>query len=223
MDAINIEPMRGNLLEIEILEERSTAVLTINTFIYYDQLDMFRSFIDSAFAEINENNIRNLLIDLRGNDGGDPFCSTYLLSYIEKNPLPYFSEPHGNYTPLADPIPLAENKFDGNVYTLIDGNGFSTTGHFCAVLRYNNICTFIGTELGSTYTCNGATRNIILDNTRLILWTAHRHSYSVAVEGMDKGRGIIPDYNVELTVDDLIKGRDTVKEFTFELIEKSTE
>ena len=221
--AINIEPMRGDLLEIEFLEDRSTAILTINTFIYYDQLDMFKSFIDSAFTEIQEKNITTLVIDLRGNDGGDPFCSTYLLSYIEREPVPYFSERYGSYAPLADPIPLAENNFDGNVFTLIDGNGFSTTGHFCAVLKYNNICKFVGTELGSTYTCNGATRNITLENTRLTLWTAHRHSYSAAVEGMENRRGIIPDYIVEPTVNDLIKGRDTVKEFTLKLIDNSIE
>ncbi|UCH66368.1 MAG: hypothetical protein JSW63_04365, partial [Ignavibacterium sp.] len=182
--------------------------------------EMFQSFIDSAFSEIEKNKIENLIIDLRGNDGGDPFCSTYLLSYIEKEPVPYFSERHGSYAPMADPIPLADNNFKGNIYTLIDGNGFSTTGHFCAVLKYNNICTFIGTELGSTYTCNGATRDITLKNTRIILSTAHRHNYAVAVEGMDKNRGVMPDYNVEPTVEDLIKGTDVVKAFTFKLIEK---
>ena len=211
-------PLRGNTLAVEFLEDKSTAVLTINTFIYYDQLEMFKSFIDSSFSEIENRNIKNLIIDLRGNDGGDPFCSTYLLSYIEKEPVPYFSEPHGSYTPLADPIPLAEKNFEGKIYTLIDGNGFSTTGHFCAVLKYNNIGTFVGTELGATYICNGATRDIILENTRIILWTSHRHSYSVAVEGMDKTRGIIPDYNIEPVIKELIEGKDTVKEFVLELI-----
>ena len=223
VNAINSYQLRGSLLEIDLREDISTAVLTINTFIYYDQLEMFKSFIDSAFNIIRGKNIKNLVIDLRGNDGGDPFCSTYLLSYIEKEPVRYFSEPHGNYKPLADPIPIADNHFKGNVYTLIDGNGFSTTGHLCAVLKYNNICTFVGTELGSTYICNGATRNITFKNTRMILWTAHRHSYSVAVDGMDKRRGIIPDYIVESTVEDLIEGRDTVKEFTLKLIEKNLE
>jgi hypothetical protein len=217
---INSEPLRGDLLGFEIVERINTAILTINNFIYYDRLDMFKSFIDSTFAEIQRKNIENLVIDLRGNDGGDPFCSTYLLSYIEKEPVPYFSEPHGSYAPLADPIPLADNNFKGNVYTLIDGNGFSTTGHFCAVLKYNDISAFVGTELGSTYICNGATRNITLKNTQIILWTAHRHSYSVAVKEMDKRRGIIPDYIVEPGVDDLITGRDAVKEFTLMLIEK---
>jgi hypothetical protein len=223
VNVINLYQLRGSLLEIDLREDISTAVLTINTFIYYDQLEMFKSFIDSAFNEIQGKNIKNLVIDLRGNDGGDPFCSTYLLSYIEKEPVRYFSEPHGNYKPLSDPIPIADSHFEGNVYTLIDGNGFSTIGHLCAVLKYNNICTFVGTELGSTYVCNGATKNITLKNTRMILWTAHRHSYSAAVDGMDKRRGIIPDYTVEPTVEDLIEGRDTVKEFTLKLIETNLE
>lgn len=76
--AINSVPLRGNDLTIDIIKDKSTAVLTINSFIYYNELEMFKSFIDSAFYKIDSNDIGNLIKDLRGNDGGDPFCSTYL-------------------------------------------------------------------------------------------------------------------------------------------------
>ncbi|MBN2366023.1 MAG: hypothetical protein EH225_08510 [Calditrichaeota bacterium] len=218
IETVQQSTARGSELSLKVLEENRTAVLTINTFIYYDRLEFFRSFVDSAFEAIKKNNILNLVLDLRGNDGGDPFCSSYLLSYIENEPVPYFAELYGRYDSLARPIPLAENNFRGNLYILIDGNCFSTTGHFTALLKYYQIGTLVGTETGATYTCTGSVEYIDLKNTRLILGTAKKRRYSVAVQGMDPQRGVLPDYHVEQSQHDIIQGRDTILEFVLQLI-----
>ncbi|UCH66578.1 MAG: hypothetical protein JSW63_05480, partial [Ignavibacterium sp.] len=49
LNSINSVPLMGNDLTIDIIKEKHIAVLTINTFVYYDQLEMFQLFIDSAF------------------------------------------------------------------------------------------------------------------------------------------------------------------------------
>ena len=200
------------------IEGTNTCVLTINTFSYYDQVDMFHSYIDSVFQEIDKNGIRNLVLDLRGNSGGDPFCSSYLWAYLEPEPLPYFEEHYGKYDTLANPIPKPIYNFKGELYTLIDGNGFSTTGHFCGLLKYHEVGTFIGTELGSTYTCTGNAIYPPLKNTGIMVGTARVRRYTAAVKGMDPKRGVMPDYPVELTQNDIIEGRDAVMEFALSLI-----
>lgn len=48
-------------LDFDIIEDNNTAVLTINNFYYYRNLEKFTSFIDSAFKKISELNIRNLI------------------------------------------------------------------------------------------------------------------------------------------------------------------
>lgn len=217
-ETINKEPVRGSTLSLKILKNSNTAIITINTFIYYDQLEMFKSFIDSTFEVIQNKKISNLIIDLRGNDGGDPFCSSYVLSYIEYHPVPYFAKPYGKYASLAEPIPLAKNRFRDNLYTLVDGCVFSTTGHFCALLKNHKIGKLVGSETGATFTCTGSVRYINLEHTKLILGTARNQRYSVAVQCMDRTRGIIPDYQVEQTQNDLINGKDTVLEFVLNLI-----
>ena len=219
-ETINKFPVRGDELSLKILENNKTALLTINTFIYYDQLEMFKSFIDSSFQVIRNEKIKNLIIDLRGNDGGDPFCSSYLLSYIESEPVRYFAEPYDRYTDLAKPIPLADNNFQGNLYTLIDGNIFSTSGHFCGLLKYHHISKLVGTETGATYTCTGSVEYINLKHTRLILATARKRRYTAAVQNMDPTSGIQPDYWVEQTQSDIIAHKDTVLDFVLELIKK---
>jgi hypothetical protein len=217
IEDVNTIPDRGSELSLKILKNRSTAILTINTFIYYDRLEMFKSFADSSFKEIRDEGVNNLILDLRGNDGGDPFCASYLLSYLESSPVPYFAEPYGRYAKLAEPIPLAGNNFKGSLFTLIDGLGFSTTGHFCGLLKYHKIGKFIGSETGATFTCTGNVRYINLKNTKLIFGTARERRYTAAVKDMDRQRGVLPDYPVEQSPEDLIANKDTVLDFALKL------
>jgi hypothetical protein len=208
---------RGPDLELGILDDHRTAIITMKTFAYYDEHEVFYRFVDDAFARIREQKVENLILDFRGNDGGDPFCTTYLLSYIEPRPVPYFAKRYRQYAKFARPIPRAQNPFEGNILTLIDGGCFSSTGHLCAVLKYNGIGTFIGTETGGTYTCNNASKSFTLDNTRIEVNIA-RMTFTAAVHGMTKSSGILPDYIVEPGIDDLIEGRDPVMDFALGLI-----
>lgn len=223
IETIEENPVRGSELSLRFPEGSSDAVLTINTFIYYDQLEMFKSFIDSTFEAIQEKGTSNLILDLRGNDGGDPFCASYLLCYIARTAVPYFAESYGKYATLAEPIPLAENGFRGNLYIMIDGGIFSTTGHLCSLLKYHKMGTFVGTETGSTFTCTGNVRYINLENTRLILGTARKQRYSAAVQNMDRTRGIIPDHHVEQSQHDLMAGKDTIFDFVLNLLGSTDE
>jgi HEAT repeat protein/protein-S-isoprenylcysteine O-methyltransferase Ste14 len=184
-------------LSIDIRQEKDAAVLTIDSFIYYEEKNkIFFSFIDKTFEKIRQENIHNLIMDLRGNGGGDPFCASYLLSYIEKEPTVYFSKPYGKYADLSKPIPLAENPYRGNLFILTDGSNFSTTGHFCSLLKYHDLGTFIGQETGGTYTCNAAVRTFDLKNTGIILKLA-TGTFAAAVSGFPKDRGIIPHHKVQ--------------------------
>jgi predicted O-methyltransferase YrrM len=205
-------------LTIEFLEALRTAVITVKTFIYYDRVDYFRDFMANSFREIKAKRIENLILDLRGNDGGDPFCAVILYSYLEREPAPYFAEPYGRYAPLAEPVPLAEDHFTGNLYTLLDGRCGSTNGHFCALLKSHGLGKFVGTPSGSTYVCNaGKSSEVRLDKTSLIL-TLGRSSFAAAVQGMDKSTPIYPDHPVRETYQGFLDGRDAYMETALELI-----
>lgn len=195
-------------LSMRLMEGGKIAVMRIETFIYYDRVPYFRNFIDSCFKVIRERKIENLILDLRGNDGGDPFCAVPLFSYLEPRPLPYFAGRYGRYSQFADPVPRASNPFEGNLVVLIDGRCFSTNGHFCALLKYHHIGTIVGTPSGGTYKCNaGKNTHIDLKNTRIMLYFG-RSAFEAAVEGMDKSKPIIPDVLVRETYKGFLDGRD---------------
>ena len=191
---------------------KKIAILTIDSFIYYDRQEYFRNFLDSCFSEINNSGIDKLIIDLRNNDGGDPYAAAALLSHIEPSPLPYYAEPYNHYEVLADPVAPAKNRFTGKLAVLISGRCFSTNGHFCALLKYHKIGTIIGSPSGATYKCNGGRDGVrTLENSKIMLYFT-RSSYAVAVSGMDKRKPIMPDIPVEETPEDIAAGRDPVLE-----------
>jgi hypothetical protein len=206
-------------LTFRLLEGKTViAIMTINSFIYYDRVSFFKNFIDSCFNVIDEKNIKNLILDLRGNDGGDPFCAVHLFSYLEQEPFPYFAEPYGKYAKFASPIPPAEKQFTGNLYTLLDGRCASTNGHFCSLLKYHKIGKFIGTPSGASYKCNaGKDTEICLDNTGFLL-NFGRETFAAAVKGMDKTKPIMPDFYITQSYRDFLDGRDLFIETALKLI-----
>jgi hypothetical protein len=222
IDDVRKEVFKDQILKMDILNEYKAAIITISSFSYYDRVEFFKGFLDSCFTQIHDKHINNLILDLRGNDGGDPFCAVPLFSYLEKKPVAYFAEPYGRYAQFANPIPLANRKFEGKLYTLIDGRCFSTNGHFCALLKYHKIGKLVGSETGASYACNAATKTVRLDNSQIEIFIS-RKSFAAAVKNMDLSRPIMPDYHVKQTYRDFLEGKDTVMNYTLNLIAKSDE
>jgi hypothetical protein len=198
---------------------RETAVLAIRTFAYYKSREKYYAIIDGVFDRLRAAGCRNLILDLRGNSGGDPFCSAHLLPYVAPASAPYFARVYPSYASLANPLPFPENRFRGSLYTLINGGCFSSTGHLCALFKFHQIGTFIGSETGGTYECNDAARTDTLRTTGLRLRVA-RATYTVAVENLSRAKGVSPDYVVEPSIRDVLSRHDPVMERAWSLIER---
>jgi len=225
-----LQSVKANIYNRKLYESRDTAfasefgedhaILSAYTFNPYgdNASAAFKEYFDEFFLDVAEKGIGNVILDVRGNGGGDPYITSHLFSYLENEPYPYFSTESPNYySGLNDPIPMAENNFGGNLYILIDGGSFSSTGHLIALLDYHDIGTFIGVESGASYICTDSSRDADLPNTG-----AHFHystqAWSVAVEGLTHGRGIMPDYEIQPTIDDVLKGTDPLMEFVLDTI-----
>jgi C-terminal processing protease CtpA/Prc len=203
-------------LGIRIIKEKNIAILTISHFAFYDNCDFFYTYIDEAFSRMEQEKIMNLILDVRGNTGGDPFCAAHLLSYLEEAPVVYFSKPYGEYFTLTKPVPLHQNHFKGEFITLIDGGGLSTTGHFLSLLKFHKFGKLVGEETGATYTCNDASRSYTLKNTRIQGHIASR-TFATVVRDLPGDRGIIPDHQVVQTPEDIAEGVDTVMEYALNM------
>lgn len=225
-EAKNLAPTKtfldncDNKLCFETNTENNTAIITIRSFAYYqDRLPIFKSFIDSSFQYINDNEIQNLIIDLRNNDGGDPYCGSYLLQHIATKPYVYFNKKTKVYKELKKPIEPSPNRSKNKPYILINGLCFSTTGHFCAIVKENNFGIFIGEITAGTYTCNDNSKVFTLENTKVACKIA-RNTFCTTVSTLTNKNGVIPDHYVIPTIDDFLNNTDPVLDFTMKLIEK---
>ncbi|MBO9699960.1 MAG: hypothetical protein J7604_07100 [Sporocytophaga sp.] len=201
----------------KVLEDGNTAVITIKSFVYYDRLEYFKAFVDECFQKINEKCITNLIFDHRGIGGGDPYCSSYLLSYLINKPVKYFDKAHPYYDKLKVLMNPAENAFKGKLFILIDNGGGSTSGHLNALIKYHKLGLFIGQETCATYTCNAASKNFLLGYTKLELSVAQITNV-VDVKPLPKNRGIIPDFEIKPSLEDVVFGRDAVMDYALRLI-----
>ncbi|MBN1558735.1 hypothetical protein JW998_00695 [candidate division KSB1 bacterium] len=205
-------------VQLQKMNEKATALLTVKGFWAPDS-NQYYTFLRDAFREIKSENIQYLIIDVRGNTGGNPFFAAELLSYLIQTDFTYFELPKekGEFAPLYQPIAPKKDHFNGDVYALIDGGCLSTTGHFLSLLKYHKIATLIGEESGGSFTCNDGSIQLPLPHTKIIL-NVPQIRFQTAVIGFKQGEPSLPDFVVKPTLEDFIAGRDAVLDYTLQLI-----
>ena len=207
-----------DLLCFEIMKSENLAILTMRTFFYDgDDLDNYRELIKESFKKIKKDGISNLIIDLRGNGGGQSFNGAYLLRYLISEPITYFIKGTPTGEERMKPMNHFEYAFTGDTYILQDAGCGSTTGHFLSLIKYNKLATIIGEESGGTYLCNDGSRTLRLQNTGVSCRIA-RVTFTTTAKNLPRERGVIPDKIVVQNINDYINNIDTVLNYTLKLI-----
>jgi hypothetical protein len=186
------------------------AVLRVPSFVVSQNPD-YRAFFENSFRQMNDHGVAHLIIDIRGNSGGDPEMSVSLIAHLIDHPFVYFKKGLG-YDNLFAEMPPHAVHFSGTVHVLIDGGCFSTSGHFCSMLRYHELATFVGETGGGTFRCHDNSTDFILNNTGIRLHVA-RTTYETAVPDQDVSQGFPPDFRVVPTVQDVLSGTDVQMDF----------
>jgi C-terminal processing protease CtpA/Prc len=183
----------------------SRAVLTVPSFVISQNPD-YRVFFEDAFRQMHDRGISHLIIDIRGNGGGDPDMSVALISHLSADPFTYFKKGAGYAHLFAATAPHAVH-FGGTVHVLIDGGCFSTSGHFCSVVRHHGLAAFVGETGGGTFRCHDNSREFVLGHTGIRLRVA-RTTYETAVPDIEVSEGFPPDFRVVPTIHDILSGHD---------------
>lgn len=208
-----------DMLCFEIIEDKNLAVLTMRSFFYKgDDLDNYRKLIEKSFKKIKEKKISNLIIDLRGNGGGQSFNAAFLLRYLVSTPFTFFIKGTPTAEESMNPMNPFENAFSGTSYILQDAGCGSSTGFFLSLVKYNKLGTIIGEESGGTYLCNDGSRILKLKNTSISCRIA-RVTFTTTAKDLPRNKGILPDHFVIQGIQDYVNNIDTVLKYTLELIE----
>ena len=114
----------------------------------------------------------------------------------------------------------ARNNFKGKVYVLMNGFCMSSCADVIAILSYNKKATLIGQETGGGYQGNNS--GMIPDSQvkpfDFTLSVPLQKYVNHVDRSMNIGRGTMPDYVINRTIDDLLKGEDLELNLANELI-----
>ena len=205
---------RGIVFEEE--KGKNIALLTIKTF----DPDLLQSLyrqdynqvFDSVFTQIRRHQIRNLILDLRDNQGGDFPPGRALLSYLQRYPGRFLLD--GKEARIINP---RAKHFTGRLFVLMNGGTFSSTAIVCACLKRDRRALFIGEETGGNpHIISGDPEELVLPGTK-IKADIPTVTYRIT-EGANNGHGIMPDYPVHLTIAEILAGKDPLKALAMKLI-----
>lgn len=116
------------------------------------------------------------------------------------------------------------NNFKGKIYVLINGRTFSGASEFSALAKNYTNAKFIGEETGGGYYGNtsGNFFQFILPNTG-IQGRIPIFKYVIVPQenNIPYGRGVLPDYKIQPTIQEYVSGFDTELEFTKKLIREN--
>jgi len=173
------------------------------------------------FSYLYENPVREFIkIESRNPEYQHSKYSNHAKLYYFKNKKVNDSTYHAYGLKTLKPYGPSKPSYKGQVYILINGYSFSTTADFSAMMRSHGRGIFIGEETGGGYYGNtsGSAMKLILPNTKIVTWIPLGR-YTPNVKAIGKvGRGIMPDYEVVPSIQDLASGTDAEMEFTLDLI-----
>ncbi|WP_109301023.1 S41 family peptidase [Aquimarina sp. AU474] len=214
---INNKPRLG----VDIKKEKNTAIIKIKNFSYFPRgrqnIDFFKETIDGYMKKMKDKNISKVAFDLRGNRGGNPECTKYLLSYIIDKEINFYEDNDLNKRrnrPITVKPKTTNNINDSNIYMITDGRCASATAQMLAVVKHNTLATIIGEETGGTYSTHPGRRATALKNTKLALQIGtERESVNIPKLALDQG--IIPDKKITVKLDNLLNKNDVLLKYIF--------
>ena len=110
--------------------------------------------------------------------------------------------------------------YTGKVYFLMNGASASTTSEFLAAAYANQLGTFIGEEDGGSYEGGngGSFIGLVLPHSKIKISLPLVYYDNMTRQPFEKGKGLIPDYEVPDNFENILKGIDTQMKFVLDLI-----
>ena len=226
-------------LSITIDQKQHIARINIPTFdkdiLKNTYQQKFKPIIKDFMHLIHESDTEYLIIDIRGNQGGEVSNANFLLKHLFKEPfisvLSHQKVDKRNYTDINNRLkkanssvdgimkPIDKNNYEGKIFLLTNGGSFSASGIFAQALHKYKRATLIGEETGgNAYTLVGQPdKKIVLPNTKIQV-NIPRVRFNLNSEIPKKTSGAIPDIKTAISINDLLQNKDVDYEKTLELI-----
>ena len=196
------------------------------------------------FNKLKERTVQKVIIDIRGNTGGNSRVGATLLKYLTRKPIKSYrgdtkvSEETKKWFPgeaigkvvtgtagvrqfpyqsrLSDDQVKNLPVYKGRVCALVDSDVYSSAEWLAAELAANDLATLVGEPTGGGGARPGEQLSFQLPNTGLTLWVSCKLWVPPGGELIEQ-RGVYPHYWVKPTIEDIRVGRDRAMEFALGL------
>ena len=199
----------------KIIPEKNVAIMDFKSFVDSKYMETFS---DSMFTTLKQNNIKNLVIDVRENGGGNSQVGDVLLSYISPKPFCQFHKFLARVTPttqrlmrghldtgwyygeisekeFVQPKSYTEGLYNGNVILLTSNHTFSSASSFAWAFKEFDMGKVVGEETGGMNVSFGDVVYYKMPYSGLAASISHKRFWQY---GADENNihGTIPDYIV---------------------------
>lgn len=163
-----------------------------------------KRFYKQIFKELQEKEVKHLIIDLRGNTGGRNEFADDMVPFIMKDNLedPYLKETiKWDGKTKTYRLPKSSRlAFKGSIYTLVNEKTFSAGSSLARFLKeYGNAIT-IGSESGSRYEgfAAGSKEIVNMPNSKIMVAIPrYLIKYPDSKKQQSRNRGLLPDYEIK--------------------------
>jgi hypothetical protein len=179
--------------------------------------------IDEAFRLIRTAGSSDLIIDLRGNGGGDSSMGDFIFSYLYSGKFRQYSSVkakvspdirtilHGSqkaaatvfapvldgkvmtHSPQEDSLSKPDAFFAGRKYLLTDNDTFSSAADFTAMFRDYGVGTILGYETGGLAISFGDVYSFTLKNSQIPCGVSWKQFFGPKPRNGDDRHGVLPD------------------------------
>jgi len=183
-----------------------------------ERFDRITRAIDEFFASVSQNNIGNIVFDIRENEGATTHVLRYLLRYIPARSL-YYSK-NKEYNIAAEyGIPDDDLLYTGNVYVMTSSGTTASAVLIADMLQANGIARVIGEPTGQRPAFNaydkGVANGTLLKTGWSFLMTCGKNERALDRNADDPA--VFPDIPVYTAIDDVLSGRDIQMEIMREI------
>lgn len=213
-----------------ILDGNKVAVMNFDACVDVNGMQVFA---DSMFTTLRDQGIKDLIIDVRYNGGGNSNVGDVLLKYIAPKPFAQYGKTLVRITPTTialtrnryekpdtriipedsvsshEPLPAAQ-RFHGNVYLLTSHTTFSSASSFAWAFKEAGCGTVVGEETGGMSVHYGDVVSFKLPNSGLAVNVSHKRFWLPGADENDI-HGVLPD---------IVCTQDKALETALEYIEK---
>jgi hypothetical protein len=194
-------------------------------FIYpsFDLNEQEKKKINDIFKQIKAKRSRDLIVDIRGNGGGNSGMGDFIFSYLYGKKFTSFSMTRaklshdllalyakaGQLPADADidgivatgraterteeSVPKPEAFFTGRAFLLVDNGTFSSASNFAAMFRDYGVGKILGYETGGLPVCFGDVYPFTLDHSEIPCGVSWKQFFGPKPRPGDDEHGVIPD------------------------------